>query len=183
MNTKFFISALLAGMLLALPQCKKDTDERVDLYSAPTTNKVTCMINGQRWEATETNPGFSLAPPDKYYYRLYAVKETDQGYESIEIYLNKPYSLKERKFNQTTESWYHTAWPKDYGYFHRYTGWGISGIEDYITNAVDTGYCTITYMDSVRLRIKGVFAFTAKDDYTGRTIRVTDGYFEGVQGR
>lgn len=182
MNLKFFTPALLASLLLVLPQCKKDAVERGDLYSPPTTNKVTCRINGQKWEANKIRTGFSIRTFDnREYYRLYAIKETEQGYESIEIYLNKPYSLKERKFNQATESWYHTAYPKDYGYFHRYTGWGNS--ETYITNAVDTGYCTITYMDSVGLRIKGVFAFTAKDDYTGKIIRITDGYFEGVQGK
>jgi hypothetical protein len=33
----------------------------------------------------------------------------------------------------------------------------------------------------VNLRIKGVFAFKARDEYTGKTITITDGYFEGVQ--
>lgn len=180
MNKALLLPAFAGCLLLFAFSCKKEI-EKPDLYSAPTTNKVTCKIDGQSWQATEISPGFSLSPPDTYYYYLTAKKEKEQGYESIEIYLNKPYSQKERRFNQNTESWYHTAYPKDYGYFHRYNGWGISGIETYITNAVDTGYCTITYMDSVGKRIKGVFAFNARDEYTGKTVKVTDGYFEGVQ--
>lgn len=53
--------------------------------------------------------------------------------------------------------------------------------ETYITNAIDTGYCKITYMDSINLRIKGIFAFRAKDPRTNKTIIVTDGYFERTQ--
>jgi hypothetical protein len=103
----------------------------------------------------------------------------NKSLETIEIYLNTPYSLLKMHFNQNTLRWYYTAEPKYYGFFHHSDGFDNN--EDYITNAVDTGYCTITYMDSVNLRIKGVFAFKARDEYTGKTITITDGYFEGVQ--
>jgi hypothetical protein len=174
-KSKFLLFALYLLLLFSF-SCKKEK-ESVDLYSVPKTNKVTCKINGKNWQANEISPGFSLAPPDKYYFRLYALKENAR--EFIEIYFNKPYSQLERKFNQNTLSWYHTSLPKDYALFHRYDGFGNS--EDYITNAVDTGYCTITYMDSINKNIKGIFAFKARDEYTGKTITITDGYFEGVQ--
>jgi hypothetical protein len=167
---------LAVCLLLFSFSCKKEK-EKIDLYSTPTTNKLTCKINGKFWQATEVSAGFSLLPPDKYYFRLWALKENSS--EFIEIYFNKPYSVLERKFDQNTLSWYYTSSPRDYGYFHRYNGFGNS--EDYITNSTDTGYCTITYMDSVNLRIKGIFAFKARDTYTGKTIIVSDGYFEGVQ--
>jgi hypothetical protein len=173
---KLFFTMLAAVSVLS-SGCKKEK-ENVDLYSVPKTNKVTCKINGKNWQANEILPGFSERVfNNTYYYHLWA--HNNKFLETIEIYLNTPYSLLQRNFNQNTLSWYYTAEPKDYGFFHRSDGFGTS--EDYITNAVDTGYCTITYLDSVNLRIKGVFAFKARDEYTGKTITITDGYFEGLQ--
>lgn len=169
----------VAGCLVLFSfSCKKEREQKVDLYSVPRTNKVTCKINGRNWQANEILPGFSLrVSNNSQYYQLWAHNNNTR--ETIEIYLNTPYSVLQRHFNQNTLSWYYTADPKDYGYFHRSDGFGNS--ENYITNGIDTGYCTITYMDSVNKDIKGIFAFKARDEYTGKTVTVTDGYFEGVQ--
>jgi hypothetical protein len=173
---KWFPIVVFSTLLIS-SGCKKEK-EKIDLYSMPSINKVTCKINGKNWQATEIITGFSIRTFDNYqYYHLNAYNKNTL--ESIEIYLNTPYSVLQRHFNQNTLSYYYTAYPKDYGFFDRYLGLGNS--ETYITNEIDTGYCTITYMDSVNLRIKGIFAFKARDEYTNQTITITDGYFERVQ--
>ncbi|MBL7738783.1 MAG: hypothetical protein JNK14_06150 [Chitinophagaceae bacterium] len=174
MNKSYALLLVAICSSLFFPFCKKD---KYDLYSPPEGNKLTCRINGMKWSATEIDAGFSLDPPDTYYFRLWATNNNKN--ETVEIYFNKPYSQQKRVFNQNTESWYYTLYPKDYGYFHRNGEFGNS--ETYMTNSIDTGYCNITYMDSVKLWIKGVFAFKARDPVTNKTITITDGYFERVQ--
>jgi hypothetical protein len=161
-----------AGCLLLFSfSCKKER-EKIDLYSPPTINKLTCKINGKYWLATKIQGGLSISDG---YFRLFATRDR----EAIEIFFIAPYSQLQRKFNQNTLSWYRTLYPKDYGFFEWSDAYGHT--ENYMTNSIDTGYCTITYMDSISRDVKGIFAFKARDEYTNKTVTVANGYFECVQ--
>jgi hypothetical protein len=115
---------------------------------------------------------FQISGSGKRYIRL----AFGNGRQKIEFYINPPYNKPYYIFNETTQTYPNTIYPKDYIYF--FVGYpDLTPLENYVTNTIDTGRVDIVLLDSLSNYIKGKFFFTGKDSRTGKKITVTDGYF------
>jgi hypothetical protein len=138
-------------------------------------NYISFKLNGQLWESGDLRGGvFYLDVNDFRYLYLYCNK----NYETFHLYLNRPFVTSTKLLNEWTMEHYYVMYPKNYGAFNRYNS-GVSN-DTWMTNAEDTGHCTITYIDTVKQIIKGTFSFKAQNQRTGEVITISDGYFQKV---
>jgi hypothetical protein len=162
---------LIIFSFYALAGCKKN--KQASIQSENSVNKFSFKIDGQLWESSDVQGGiWQNGINDVRYIYLFSNK----GSEGIYIFLNRPFVTGTKLLNETTEDRLYTAYPKNYGSFTRY----VSGSPRrfWMTNDIDTGHCTITYIDSIRNLMKGDFAFHARDQQTGEVITISNGHFE-----
>jgi hypothetical protein len=136
-------------------------------------NRVFLKLDGQSWETGDVQGGIYRTSDDSN--SKYIFIHAYRGSESVYLYLNRPFSTGTKLLNENTIMYPYTANPKDHGFFHRYVSGSINDF--WTTNSIDTGHCTITFIDTTTNRIKGIFSFRCRSDKTGEVITISEGYF------
>ena len=160
--------------------CRKDS-LLPEANIGSSSNVFACKVNGKEWVASAYNGnhntlvggGTTLADsshPSRRYIAILGFRP----YESIGLYLADFRGKGLYTFNTTLNCGY----PACYDLPANVVDATINSTEtDYRTSTQYTGICTVTDYDSISFKMRGTFAFKAKDTKTDQVIEVTDGRF------
>ena len=178
----------LLGILLLLAACKKDAPD-AGLPPATQQGKNTggCLINGERFIATET-PGNILTNPipalgggfafDSVYY--VTLSGSYQGKRATVMLFLRTRVAGTYQLNQNTQ-YYPQGSPRMVLNNATFAISG-SGGETYVTNSQHTGQVVLTRMDKQADISAGTFEFTAASAFDpSKTVTVTNGRFDRKQ--
>jgi hypothetical protein len=167
------LTLLMIFFFFVFTGCKKSKKDNTQPENSG--NLISFKINGRLWQSSDLQGGIWQNGVNDYrYIHLFSYN----GSEGIWLYINRPFVTGTKPLNENTLDHVDTADPKNYGAFNRYVSGSVN--DTWMTNAVDTGHCTITYIDSIRNFMKGDFSFQARNQRTGEVITISNGHFELV---
>lgn len=139
-------------------------------------NQLICKIDGKEWKSNEVlYSGFYDYNPSLN--RRYLYLHFVNGRQNIDIFINPPYNQNTYNLDKNTIDYPTTSFPENYLSFEQYYAY-LTPEEIYITSSSNTGRIDFTFLDSTKQSIKGKFSFIGKDKHTGKTVSVSDGYFD-----
>lgn len=153
----------------------KDVDEVPPEAYKSLDNQSVCMINGSsKWTGTRTryNSAINFSLDNKQFLRL----AYSDGWNSLVLLINPPFIIGKYFFDKDPHiSCY------DYSSENNYASITLRNENDYETfrtDASNTGWIELKYVDTVNQAFKGTYMFTGKSTSRNFQVKLLNGHFD-----
>lgn len=142
-------------------------------------NQLVCKIDGVEWKSAQVlySGFYDYSPTFK---RRYLYLHFVNGRQELNIFINPPYNKSSYIIGKNTLTYPATGYPENYLSVEKYHD-DLTTESICITDNSSKGRIDFTTLDSTKHIARGKFSFTGKDERTGKTVLVTDGYFDFQQ--